>query len=103
MTSLVLGQYVKTGGLVYKGHVTLGVGGAPFRKILEQPQVPYPPFEVTQGHGDENAVWIEPSLVCIVSYMQKTNNGGMRQPVFKGLREDKMPEECIETKQAPGI
>lgn len=23
-------------------------------------------------------------------------NGGMRQPVFKGLREDKAPQECVE-------
>ena len=103
MTSLVLGQYAETGGLVYKGHVTLGVGGAPFHKILEQPLAPYPPFEVPQGHGNEDAVWIEPTLVCTFSYMDKTANGGMRQPVFKGLREDKAPEECIETKQAPGI
>lgn len=26
--------------------------------------------------------------------MQHTKNGGMRQPVFKGFRDDKTPEEC---------
>jgi len=25
----------------------------------------------------------------------KTANGSMRQPVFKGLREDKDPKDCI--------
>ena len=30
MTSIVLGQY-QDGEMVYKGHVTLGVGGKPFR------------------------------------------------------------------------
>jgi hypothetical protein len=28
--------------------------------------------------------------------MYKTNTGGLRQPVFKGLREDKEAEECVE-------
>ena len=32
-----------------------------------------------------------------VKFMTRTANGGMRQPVFKGLREDKRPEECIDT------
>ena len=54
MNSIILGQY-SNGQLVYKGHVTLGVGGEPFRRI-------------------------------------KTLN----KPVFKGLREDKSPEECID-------
>ena len=27
--------------------------------------------------------------------MMKTESGNMRQPVFKGLRDDKLPEECI--------
>lgn len=32
MNSIILGQY-SNGQLVYKGHVTLGVGGEPFRRI----------------------------------------------------------------------
>ena len=31
--------------------------------------------------------------------MMKTENGGMRQPVFKGLREDKAPEDCVTNKR----
>lgn len=27
---------------------------------------------------------------------ERAANGGMRQPVFKGLQEDKGPEECVE-------
>jgi len=27
--------------------------------------------------------------------MEKTSTGSMRQPVFKGLREDKGPLECV--------
>lgn len=93
MISIVLGQY-SGGKLVYKGHVTLGVGGAAFAKIKAQPRALRPPFDVPEGHGNEDAVWIEPRLVCVVEYMHKTRSGGMRQPVFKGLRPDKLPEEC---------
>lgn len=39
MNSIILGQY-QNGRLVYKGHVTLGVGGEPFRKIkLHRPEL----------------------------------------------------------------
>ena len=93
MISIVLGQY-RDGQLIYKGHVTLGVGGENFRRIREQPTLPAPPFTVPSGN--EQAVWIEPCLVCTVQYMMKTESGGLRQPVFKGLRPDKAPSECTE-------
>ena len=92
MTSLVLGQY-QGGKLIYKGHVTLGVGGENFRRIKALPHMPEPPFEVPDGN--EYAAWVKPVLVCTVKYMMKTESGNMRQPVFKGLRDDKLPEECI--------
>ena len=91
MTSIVLGQY-QDNCLIYKGHVTLGVGGEPFRKIRAIPHRDTPPFPILAGN--ESAVWVEPSMVCTVKYMTKTETGGMRQPVFKGLREDKTPQEC---------
>ena len=96
MTSIVLGQYDGR-KLLYKGHVTLGVGGAAFAKIKAQAQSSRPPFDepIPPGHGNEDAIWVAPTLVCTVEYMHKTKTGGMRQPVFKGLREDKRPEECM--------
>lgn len=93
MNSIILGQY-SNGLLVYKGHVTLGVGGDPFRKIRALNKTSCPFSEIPKGN--ENAVWVTPELVCTVKYMMKTESGGMRQPVFKGLREDKSPEECVE-------
>lgn len=97
MISIVLGQY-SGGKLAYKGHVTLGVGGAAFAKIKAQPRTIRPPFDVPPptGHGNEDAVWVAPKLVCVVEYMHKTRSGRIRQPVFKGLRDDKAPEECTE-------
>ena len=96
VTSLVLGQY-DGGALVYEGHVTTGVNGRPFEEILRQPRLKIPPMDAPAGHGNEEAVWIEPKLVCTVNYMEKTPSGGLRQPVFKGLRDDKVPQECTIT------
>lgn len=87
--SLVLGQY-RDGELVSKGHVTLGVSSGIF-KTIEKLKKAEAPFE-----EDDRTVWVKPVLVCTVKYMMKTNSGGMRQPVLKGLRYDKLPEECVE-------
>ena len=43
----------------------------------------------------EGAAWLLLELVCRVEYMERTDGGGLRQPVFKGLRDDKIPEECV--------
>ncbi|HEY8805185.1 MAG TPA: RNA ligase family protein [Clostridium sp.] len=90
--SIVLGQYLDK-ELVYKGHVTLGISTGDFQSIKSTPGINSQPFNDLPS-GNANAVWIEPSLVCIVKYMMKTANGSLRQPVFKGLRVDKAPEDC---------
>ena len=94
IASLILGQY-QNKKLIYKGHVTLGVSGNSFEIIAKQLNVPVPPFK-SIPLGNENAIWISPELVCIVKYMMKTASGSLRQPVFKGLRYDKEPQDCIE-------
>ncbi|WP_303015914.1 non-homologous end-joining DNA ligase [Holdemania massiliensis] len=88
--SLVLGQY-QGRTLVYKGHVTLGVSETLLRRKLPvTSQCPFP--EEPQNH--ERAVWLKPKLVCTVKYMDKTAAGSLRQPVLKGLRDDKRAIEC---------
>lgn len=93
ITSIVLGQY-DDNRLIYKGHVTLGVSNYDFIKIKSTPKINTPYFKEIPK-GNENTVWVEPVLVCTVKYMMKTDSGGLRQPVFKGLRDDKVPDECI--------
>lgn len=90
ITSLVLGAYDK-GRLVYQSHVTLGVSRREFERIrqVRRTKNPFPDI------ADDSAIWIEPELVCTVQYMMRTKGGGLRQPVFKGLRDDKEPRECI--------
>ena len=93
MTSIILGQY-RDKRLIYKGHVTLGISSENFRRIQKQPRLSAPPFEVPVGN--ECATWINPAMVCTVKYMEKTTSGALRQPVFKGLRDDKAAVECVE-------
>ena len=91
--SIVLGQYSNK-KLVYKGHVTLGISTTDFKLIKSIPEIRTQPFNELPPSND-NAVWVEPSLVCTVKFMMKTANGSLRQPVFKGLRDDKEPKDCI--------
>jgi len=39
--------------------------------------------------------WLKPHLVCQVKFSEWTRDGKLRQPVFLGLREDKLAEEVI--------
>lgn len=93
--SIVLGQY-SASQLVYKGHVTMGISSEDFRVIKLTPKLNFHPFN-DLPLGNDNAVWIEVRLVCVVKFMMKTASGGLRQPIFKGLRNDKAPKDCIET------
>lgn len=42
------------------------------------------------GLEKEEVIWMKPYLVGIVQYMMKTENGSLRQAVFKGVRNDKI-------------
>jgi len=94
VVSLVIGQYGSGGQLLYKGHVTLGISKDDLQRVFSAPKTTQPCFQKLPA-GNERAVWIEP-LVGTVRYMEKTASGALRQPVFKGLREDKGIKECFE-------
>jgi bifunctional non-homologous end joining protein LigD len=55
------------------------------------------PFDVGKPAGPKGrfAVWCEPELVCEVSWTEWTNEGTLRQPAFKGIRDDKDPRELV--------
>ena len=53
-----------------------------------------PPVE--ELRGVKGAVFVAPEVVCEVEYLEMTKRTKkMRAPVFKGLRPDKPPEDCI--------
>jgi bifunctional non-homologous end joining protein LigD len=39
--------------------------------------------------------WVKPKLVAEISYRELTKDGAVRHPSFKGLREDKKPDDVI--------
>lgn len=39
--------------------------------------------------------WVKPQLVAEISYREMTKTGAIRQPSFKGLREDKKPADVV--------
>ena len=44
----------------------------------------------------KGAIYVEPEIVCEVEYLEITKSTKkMRAPVFKGLRPDKLPDECV--------
>lgn len=90
IVSLILGQYEKN-RLHYMGHVTMGVS-LPYllNSTKQKRNCPFPSLP----HGNEEAIWISPFLVGTVSFMEYTSSGGLRQPVFKGFRDDKKASDC---------
>jgi len=42
---------------------------------------------------ERNVTWVKPKLVCEVTFSEWTENEHLRHPVFKGMREDKKPNE----------
>ena len=93
--SVILGQY-RGDTIAYKGNVLLGKSREDFKIISMIPKIENP-FQTLQG--SESAHWIVPELVCTVQFMELTSGGGLRQPLYKCLRDDKDPEDCIESKE----
>ena len=94
--SLLLGAYDDDGALKYIGHVGTGFTAALRRSLrqqlapLERPASPLaapPPNRDARG-----AHWVSPELVGDVEYREYTG-GSLRHPSWKGLRDDKTPDE----------
>lgn len=84
---LILGYYDDKGELKCRGKVYLGVSKAEQRIIGEfakKNTVKKPWFDKYK-----NAVWLKPEFTGTAHFMHETESGGMRQPVWKGLRDDK--------------
>lgn len=87
MTSLILAKYNADNKLIITNHVSLGVSISRLRQHVIGSS--YCPIESLTGY--DNAIWIEP-FVCTIEYMP-SNKEGLRQATFKGIRDDKLPEE----------
>ena len=82
--------------LVYVSKVGTGFDAKTLKMVWERlaPLArPTSPFDVGSPRGRGHH-WVEPSLVCEVRFTDWTLDGGLRAPVFLGLREDKRPADC---------
>ena len=102
--ALHLALAAANGGYTYAGSVGTGFRSedlARIRERLEPLRRRSPPASGAVPRGSGNH-WVEPALVAEVRYLEWTDEGLLRQPVFVRLREDKKPAECTpETREPP--
>ncbi len=97
--ALLVGVYEKN-KLIYTGHIG---GGFNFQLLtdvhekLKKLITPTCPF-ASPPHPNSPVTWVKPKLVCEVAFAEWTQEGMMRQPIFKGLRIDKAPKDVIREK-----
>jgi bifunctional non-homologous end joining protein LigD len=94
--SLLLGVHDAKGALRYAGNVGTGFNEQTLRELrarLDRLPAERSPF-ATDGGPPRQAHWVEPELVCEVSFGEWTREGRVRHSVFQGLRDDK-PADAI--------
>jgi bifunctional non-homologous end joining protein LigD len=95
----ILVAVMRDGKLSYAGRVGTGFTEKTLQMMLERLtplETDTPPVELPPDAdlGGRPVHWVRPELVCEVEYAEFTSYGIMRAPAFKGLREDKAPEDC---------
>ena len=92
--ALLLGAYDDRGALVYAGKVGTGFNDRQLRELhaslrkLTRSSCPFRQCPERRGTH-----WVVPELIAEVAFTEWTRDGRLRHPVFRGLREDKRPEE----------
>jgi bifunctional non-homologous end joining protein LigD len=96
--SLVLA--VNEGGdLRYVGNVGTGFTEREMRRVLallrplERSETPFRVAPKIKGSKRGDVTWVEPKLVAEVEFSEWSRAGQVRQPSYKGLREDKLVAE----------
>jgi bifunctional non-homologous end joining protein LigD len=94
--ALHLGLY-DNGRLAYISKVGTGFDEKGLKSLWQKLQPlmrATPPFDTGEIPKGRSHHWVEPKLVCDVRFSDWTQDGGIRHPIFMGLRSDKLPEEC---------
>ncbi|MBA2506036.1 MAG: DNA ligase [Thermoleophilaceae bacterium] len=96
--ALLAGVHDDDGRLVYAGRVGTGFTEAELERLagLLEPLVSSSsPFEGRQPPKVSH--FVEPRLVASVEFSEWTNSGTLRQPSYKGLRDDVEPSSVVRT------
>lgn len=91
--SLLLGYY-EGDKLIYPGKVGTGFNKNTVKEMyiqLKKLEQKNASFDTTPE--EKNVHWIKPELVAQIKYMEWTEAGSLRHPVFVALRDDKNPKE----------
>jgi bifunctional non-homologous end joining protein LigD len=102
--ALAVGYY-DHGRLVYAGRVGTGYTRTMARdlwKRLHPLEISAPPFDqIPRAEARRSDVrWVEPKMVIEANLRGWTSDGIVRQAAFKGVREDKSPQEVVREKPA---
>jgi bifunctional non-homologous end joining protein LigD len=100
--ALLIGVTAEDGRLAYAGKVGTGFTGraaVDLRKRLDQIRVAQCPFRA-RPPGAGQARWVKPVMVAEVEFSEWTNDGRLRHPSFKGIREDKSAAEVVRERPA---
>jgi bifunctional non-homologous end joining protein LigD len=96
--ALLVGAYVD-GKLLWIGQVGTGFTHSTLDRLMSvlQPLIrKTPPGDDPELVTVKGATFVEPQVVCEVEYLEITRSTHkMRAPSFKGLRDDKAPEDCV--------
>jgi bifunctional non-homologous end joining protein LigD len=95
--SLLVGAY-REKDLIWIGQVGTGFTDGMLTDLMDRLvalEVPEPPVDDPALHQLKGARWVRPELVCEVEYLAMTSAGKLRAPSYKGLRPDKLPEDCL--------
>lgn len=100
--ALLLGVYEPAGGdgtgrrLTFAGRVGTGFTESELTRLVERLEPlrrPDPPFAPHPALPVKDGLWVEPRFVAEVAFTEWTGAGILRHPAYKGLRDDKDPNE----------
>lgn len=101
--SLLLGVHDESGALHYAGNVGTGFNEkalAVLSQRLRALHVPASPFANARTIG-KKAHWVDPQLIAEVAFAEWTKEGRIRHSVYKGLRDDKPPQDIRKEQPQP--
>jgi bifunctional non-homologous end joining protein LigD len=94
-----LGTYLPDGRLEFAGKVGTGFQreSPSLLRAFKKLERDTPPFGqgLPTGFRIRDAIWLQPTMVCEVAFMEWTGHGHIRHPSYQGLRPDKEPGEVV--------
>jgi bifunctional non-homologous end joining protein LigD len=104
LRSLLVGVH-RDGRLAYVGRVGTGFSQSTVRALTPKLKAVHRDTSPFQGEGaprsEPDIHWLEPKLVAEIEFAGWTADGNVRQGAYKGLREDKSPQEITVERARP--